>query len=84
MRSTILKPSIGNYTDHGWSEDGKAIWSEIHIPEEIREILYANAVNNDATKDDEEGEEEEEEEADGDNGGDGEEEDEDIELCDYS
>lgn len=83
MRSTNFKPSIGKYTDHGWSEDGEAIWCEDQIQEEIRDILYEDAANKAAADDeadegddllDEEDDTGNKEECDDDN---------DVELFDY-
>ena len=70
--------NIDKYSDHGWSEDGEAIWSKDYISGEIKDILYDEAVNNDKDENDELLDEEDN------NGDDEEDEDDDVELFNYN
>ena len=83
MRSTTLRPNTDDYSNHGWSEAGEAIWSSDYIPEEIKDVLFNDAVNNNNEETEFVDEEEElvdEEEEEDTNGNGEEDDDEDVEL----
>ena len=79
MRSASFKPDIDHYTEHGWTADGGSIWSQEHIPDDIQQIQYDDAIAHQV--DDEEIDEEDEFDENTDPEGC---EDDDIEMVDYS
>ena len=85
MRSTVLKPNVEHFTDHGWSEDGKAIWCKDYLPDEMADVLYDDAVESKKKENQEnEGTEELFDEEENDEDGPDEEDDDDVELGDFN
>ena len=52
MRSTSLSTIVDEFAEHGWTAMGEPIWSQDHMPEDIRDILQES---DDLTSDDKEG-----------------------------